>query len=165
MSGSDWVAIAGVATGGVVTIAVTGLNYWFQDREARRQAQRERLSQLRDVLDSAGGGLSDAISAAERRVVAQGDELEETGKAFADKLQAIQLSKNRIAIRLGNDDSVTEAYSDVVAKVQRVGKNLYDAHGALDPGSQEKANGLIDGVRAGQLRYLDRAHAVANRDL
>jgi hypothetical protein len=165
VSGSDWVAIAGVATGGVVSIAVTGLNYWFQDRGARRQAQRERQNQLRDVLDSAGGAVSEAVVAAQRRVVAQGDALKETGEAFADKFGTVQLFKNRIAIRLGNADSVAEAYRNVVAELQRVSKKLYDAHGELDRDAQKDTNELIGGVKDAQLSYLESARAVVDRDL
>ncbi len=165
MSGSDWVAVAGVATGGVVSIVVTGLNSWFQHRAARLQAQRERLGQLRDVLDSAGGAVSEAVVAAERRAVARGTALEETGESFADKFGTVQLFENRIAIRLGNDASVAKAYRNVVGELQRVSKKLYDAHGELDRDAQENANALIDGVKDAQLSYLESARAIAGRDL
>jgi hypothetical protein len=158
VSGSEWVAVAGIVTGGVVTIAVAGLSYWFQFRGAR-------LAQLRDVLDSAGGAVSEAVVAAERRVVARGDAVKETGENFADKFGIVQLFENRIAIRLGSDDSLAEAYRHVVAELHEISKELYVAHGELDLNAQNNANALIAVAKDAQRNYLEKARAVVNRIL
>jgi hypothetical protein len=157
VSAGDWIAVAAIVTGGVVSIAVTGLTYWFQDRAAR-------LGQRRDVLDSAGGAVSDVVVAARRRVVAQGDEVKETGEAFADKFGAVQLYENRIAIRLGNDHRVTAAYDHVVAQLARISKKFWDAHGPLDPNAQRDVNALIDAAKEAQRNYLESARALVHRD-
>jgi hypothetical protein len=158
VSGSDWVAVSGVVTAGVVSITVPGLNYWFGDRAAR-------LAQLRDTLDSAGGAVSEAVVAAQRRVVAQGDAVRETGERFADKFGAVRLFEVRIAIQLGNDHSVAEAYRNVIGELQVISKELFDVHGELDQDAQKAVNELIDAVRPAQLSYLESARVVVNRDL
>jgi hypothetical protein len=157
VSGGDWVAVAGIVTAGVVSIAVTGLTYWFQHRAAR-------LGQLRDVLDLAGGAVSEAVTAARRRVVAQGDDVKATGETFADKLGNVELSENRIAIRLGNSDRVTAAYHEVVAELQRVSTKFWEAQGAVDPNAQEEVNKLIDVAKDAQRKYLESARELVNRN-
>jgi hypothetical protein len=158
VSGSDWVAVAGIVTGGVVTISVAGLNYWFQHRSAR-------LVELRDVLDSAAGAVSEAVVAAQRRVVAQGDDVKKTGENYTDKFGSVQLSENRIAIRLGKNHSVAQAYRHVEAELQRISTEFWYVQGALDRDAQKDANELIDVAKDAQLRYLESARAVVNQDL
>jgi hypothetical protein len=158
VSGSDWVAVAGVASGVVVTIVVTALNLWYG-------ARRERLGELRNVLDLAGGAVSEAVAAARRRVVATGDDVKQTGESFEDKHGAVRVFENRIAIRLGDDDVVTQAYHRVEAELELVGKNLFDAGGELDEDSQKSTNEDIDRVRELQLAYLEGARDVINREI
>jgi hypothetical protein len=165
MSGSDWVAVAGLAIGAAVSIVVTAINIWFQRRAARLQAQRERLGELRNVLDLAGGAVSEAIAAAQRRVVARGDAVKETGESFEDKHGAVRVFENRIAIRLGKDDVVTRAYHHVGVELKRVGRSLFDARGELDENARTSTNKEIKRVRELQLAYLECARGVVNRDI
>jgi hypothetical protein len=165
VSGSEWVAVAGIATGGIVSIAVTALNFWFQRRAARVQAQRERLGELRSVLDLAGAAVSEAVGAARRRVVATGDAVTETGESFEDKHGAVRVFENRIAIRLGDGELVTQAYHDVAAQLERVGQKLFVAGGELDENTRKKTNEEIKRVRELQLAYLERARAIVNQEI
>jgi hypothetical protein len=160
VSGSDWVAVAGIASGVVVTIAVTVLNLWYG---ARLQARREQRGELRNVLDLAAAAVSEAVGAAGRRVVATGDAVDETGESFEDKHGAVRVFEHRIAIRLGKDDAVTEAFQRVEAQLDKVSKELFAAHGALDDNAQKSTNEQIKRVRELQLVYLEGARELVNR--
>jgi hypothetical protein len=157
VSGSNWVALAGIASG----VLVTALNLWYG---ARLQERRERHGELRDVLDLAAGAVSEAIAAAGRRVVAPGDKVDETGDMFEDKHGAVRVFANRIAIRLGDKDVVTQAYRNVDAELKKVGETLFKAGGVLDDDARKSTNADIKRVRAAQLAYLESARAVVNPD-
>jgi hypothetical protein len=157
VSGSNWVALAGIASG----VLVTALSLWYG---SRLQAERERLGELRNVLDLAGGAISEAIVAGRRRVVAKGAAVEETGESFEDKHGAVRVFESRIAIRLGNDDPLTQAYHLVEAQLEEVGKKLFGARGELAEDAQKSTNKDISRVRELQLAYLASARAVVNPD-
>jgi hypothetical protein len=153
----QWVALAGIASG----VLVSALSLWYG---SRLQAERERLGELRNVLDLAGGAVSEAIVAGRRRVVATGDDIKATGESFEDKHGAVRVFESRIAIRLGREDAVTRAYHHAEVELRQVGDKLFRARGQLDKETQESTNNDIKRVRAAQLAYLERARAVVNPD-
>jgi hypothetical protein len=160
VTGGEWLALASVVSTATVSVVTVVLNHALQRRERLRADEKERLADLRAVLESAGAAVSEAIGAARRRVVAQdADDRRKTGEFFEDKSEAVQLFEIRIAIRCGSKVEMTWTYGSALAQLRILGKELFEAEGVLDPDGQARANELIDGVSTAQRRYLDLARA------
>jgi hypothetical protein len=160
VTGGEWIALASVVSTATVSVVTVVLSHALQRRERLRTDEKERLADLRAVLESAAGAVSEAIGAARQRVVAQeASDRKETGTTFMGEIEAVELFEKRIAIRRGSDDAVTGAYGNALTQLDLISKELYDAHGALDQDAQRRANDLIDDASAALRSYLDSARA------
>jgi hypothetical protein len=160
VNGGELIGLAGVVSGAAVSIVTVVLTHELKRRDRLRADEKERLADLRAVLESAAGAVSEAIGAARQRVVAQeASDRKETGTTFMGKIEAVELFEKRIAIRRGSDDDVTGAYGNALTQLDLVSKEFYDAHGALDQDAQRRANDLIDDASGALRSYLDSARA------
>ena len=132
------VAITAIVVSGVVGPTITAsLTAWWTNRRQREDHEQELKSELRTVLDEGAHAAGRCKRAFERIYVQHRDgvprdspDARDAFRGRRQEMQEVLYCEDRIALRLGTESSVHQAYLEVV----RVLKDLGDFSRAYEAG-------------------------------
>jgi hypothetical protein len=129
------------------------------------EMHQERLSELREVLDLGGAASAAALYAFDRRRVSTDEEARKTtGEDFNNEVESVLQLEARIAIRLGEDDAVSQisqTYKLTLECFEELRALIFDASAGMTSQQDARADELRSRVVALRSDYLRHARSRA----
>jgi hypothetical protein len=159
---SNAIAITSIVASAVVGLSVALLTLWADSRRQRRQGRAERLSELREVLDLGGAATAAALYAFDRRKVSTNEaDRKTTGENFNNKVETVLQLETRIAIRLGENDAVSQTYKLTLECLEELRALIFDAGAEMTSQQNARADELRSQVVALRSDYLRHSRSRA----